>query len=150
MSWAPPNRKSAFQGYLKSTCSGIWNTPPRIFNRRAPNPVNVISGHWGCQLAEGFLISRMVCPWRGDEVMARIERQEVSNKVYIHCLILITLQWFVRCMKPIASMWQLWVKVIAPPTGSRKCHFQNALNSASYFYPICFKLHQNNVKTRPM
>ncbi len=30
------------------------------------------------------------------------------------------------------------------------CHFQNALNSASYFYPICFKLHQNTVKTRPM
>ncbi len=24
-------------------------------------------------------------------------------------------------MKPIASMWQLWGKVIAPPTGSRKC-----------------------------
>ncbi len=42
--------------------------------------------------------------WRGDEVMARIEIQEVSNKVHIHCLILITLQWFVRCMKPIASM----------------------------------------------
>ncbi len=42
-------------------------------------------------------------------------------KKHIHCLILITLQWFVRCMKPIASMWQLWVKVIAPPTGSRKC-----------------------------
>ncbi len=53
--------------------------------------------------------------------MARIERQEVSNKVHIHCLILITIQWFVRCMKPIASMWQLWGKVIAPPTGSRKC-----------------------------
>ncbi len=30
------------------------------------------------------------------------------------------------------------------------CHFQNALNSPSYFYPICFKLHQNTVKTRPM
>ncbi len=36
--------------------------------------------------------------------MVRIEIQEVSNKVHIHCLILITLQWFVRCMKPIASM----------------------------------------------
>ncbi len=61
------------------------------------------------------------CPWRGDEVMARIEIQEVSNKVHIHCLILITLQWFVRYMKHIALMWQLWGKVIAPPTGSRKC-----------------------------
>ena len=30
------------------------------------------------------------------------------------------------------------------------CHFKNALNSASYFYSICFKLHQNNVKTRPI
>ncbi len=49
-------------------------------------------------------MSRTVCPWRGDEVMARIEIQEVSNKVHIHCLILITLQWFVRCMKLIASM----------------------------------------------
>ncbi len=28
---------------------------------------------------------------------------------------------FVRCMKPIALMWQLWGKVIAPPTGNRKC-----------------------------
>ncbi len=27
--------------------------------------------------------------------MARIEIQEVSNKVHIHCLILITLLWFV-------------------------------------------------------
>ncbi len=26
------------------------------------------------------------------------------------------------------------------------CDFQNALNSPSYFYPICFKLHQNTVK----
>ncbi len=31
--------------------------------------------------------------------MARIEIQEVSNKVHIHCLILIKLQWFVRYMK---------------------------------------------------
>ncbi len=38
MSWAPPNRKSAIQGCLKITCSGIWNTPPRIFNTRAPKP----------------------------------------------------------------------------------------------------------------
>ncbi len=60
---------------------------------------------------EGFLISFcggifdiFIAPWRGDEVMARIEIQEVSNKVHIHCLILITLQWFIRCMKPIASM----------------------------------------------
>jgi len=30
------------------------------------------------------------------------------------------------------------------------CDFQNALNSPSYFYPICFKLHQNTVKTWPM
>ncbi len=36
--------------------------------------------------------------------MARIEIQEVSNKVHIRCLILITVQWFVQCMKPIASM----------------------------------------------
>ncbi len=84
------------------------------------------------KLWRDFFISRTVCPWRGNEVMARIEIQEVSNKVHIHFLILITLQWFVRCMKPIASVCQLWVKVIAPPTGSRKCHFQNALNSASF------------------
>ncbi len=50
------------------------------------------------------MIYRTICPWRGDEVMARIEIQEVSNKVHIHRLILITLQWFARCMKPIASM----------------------------------------------
>ncbi len=93
------------------------------------------------------MISQTVCPWRGDEVMARIEIQEVSNKVHIHCLILITIQWFcsvyeadridVTIMRQSysATNWQQEV-----------CHFQNALNSASYFYPICFKLHQNNVK----
>ena len=30
------------------------------------------------------------------------------------------------------------------------CHFQNALKSPSYFYPICFKLHYYNVNTRQM
>ncbi len=80
--------------------------------------------------------------------MARIEIQEVSNKVHTHCLILITLQWFVRCMKPIASIMSQ--SYSATNWQQEVCHFQNALNSASYFYPICFKLHQNNVKTRPM
>ncbi len=56
-----------------------------------------------------------------------------------------------RCMKPIASMWQLWGKVIAPTNWQQEvCDFQNALNSPSYFYPICFKLNQNTVKTWPM
>jgi len=27
------------------------------------------------------------------------------------------------------------------------CHFQTALKSPSYFYPISFKLYQNNVST---
>ena len=30
------------------------------------------------------------------------------------------------------------------------CHFQNALKSPSYFYPICFKLYVYNVDTRQM
>ncbi len=30
------------------------------------------------------------------------------------------------------------------------CHFQNALKSPSYFYPICFKLHLYNVHIRQM
>jgi len=30
------------------------------------------------------------------------------------------------------------------------CHFQNALKSTSYFYPICFKLHLYNVNTWQM
>ncbi len=41
--------------------------------------------------------------------MARIERQEVSNKVHIHCLILITLQWFVRCMKPVMITYNIYI-----------------------------------------
>jgi len=39
---------------------------------------------------------------------------------------------------------------LAPPTGSKKCHFQNVLKSPSYFYQIGFSLHQNNVKTPQM
>lgn len=27
------------------------------------------------------------------------------------------------------------------------CHFKNALKSAFYFNPVCFKLRQNNVKS---
>ncbi len=83
--------------------------------------------------------------------MARIEIQEVSNKVHIHCLILITLQWFVRCLKPIASIVTIMRQSYSATNWQQEvCHFQNALNSPSYFYPICFKLHQNTVKTRPV
>ncbi len=68
--------------------------------------------------------------------MARIERQEVSNKVHIHCLILITIQWFVRCMKPIASMWTIMRQSYSATNWQQEvCDFQNALNSPSYFYP---------------
>ena len=81
----------------------------------------MISRHWGCKIARGFLISRTVCPWRGVEIRAKNEKQEMSNNIHIHSLILIKLHWFVRCMMPIAYMWLLGVKVIAPPTGSRKC-----------------------------
>ncbi len=38
----------------------------------------------------------------GDEFMAKNERQEASNNIHIHCLILIKLQGFVRCMMPSA------------------------------------------------
>ncbi len=93
------------------------------------------------------MISRMVCPWRGDEVMARIERQEVSHTLSdfdhnsVVCSVYEAERIDVTIMRQSysATNWQQEV-----------CHFQNALNSASYFYPICFKLHQNNVKKRPM
>ncbi len=79
--------------------------------------------------------------------MARIERQEVSNKVHIHCLILITIQ--VVCSVYEADRIDVTImrqSYSATNWQQEVCHFQNALNSASYFYPICFKLHQNNVK----
>ncbi len=41
-------------------------------------------------------------PVAGDEFMAKNERQEASNNIHIHCLILIKLQGFVRCMMPSA------------------------------------------------
>ncbi len=85
MSWAPPNRKSAIQGCLKSTCSGITR----------------------------FSVCLV---YEADRIDVTIMSQSYS-----------------------ATNWQQEV-----------CHFQNALNLASYFYPICFKLHQNNFKTRPM
>ncbi len=44
------------------------------------------------QNCQDILISRTVCPWRGDEFMAKNERQEASNNIHIHCLILIKLQ----------------------------------------------------------
>ncbi len=82
------------------------------------------------------MISQTVCPWRGDEVMARIERQEVSNKVHIHCLILITLQWFVLCMKAnridVTIMRQSYS---ATNWQQEVCHFQNALNSPILLLP---------------
>ena len=81
----------------------------------------MISRHWGWKIARGFLISRTVCSWRGVEIMARNEKQEVSNTIHIHFLILIKLHQIIRCMMSIAYMWLLGVKVIAPPTGSRKC-----------------------------
>ncbi len=66
--------------------------------------------------------------------MAKNERQEAPNNIHIHCLILIKLQGFVslydaeridvtiRSQSYSATNWQQEV-----------CHFQNALNSASYF-----------------
>ncbi len=66
--------------------------------------------------------------------MVKNERQEASNNIHIHCLILIKLQglFVVRCRAHIdvtirsqsysATNWQQEV-----------CHFQDALNSASYF-----------------
>ncbi len=51
-----------------------------------------------------------------------------------------------RCMEAIASMWQLEQSYSATNWQQEVCHFQNALNSPSCFYPICFKLHQNTVK----
>ncbi len=82
--------------------------------------------------------------------MARIERQEVSNKsTYIVwfwsqfsvCSVYEADRIDVTIMRQSysATNWQQEV-----------CDFQNALNSPSYFYPICFKLNQNTVKTWPM
>ncbi len=83
--------------------------------------------------------------------MARIERQEVSNKVHIHCLILITLQWFVVVYEAnrigVTIMRQSYS---ATNWQQEVCHFQNALNSPSCFYPICFKTSSEYCKTRPM
>ena len=121
MKKAPPNRKWAIQGCLKKACSGIWNTPLRFSTRSPRNSVNMISRHWGWKIARGFLISRTVCPWRGVEIRAKNEKQEMSNNFHIHFLNLIKLHWFVRCMILIVYMWLLRVNIIAPPTGSRKC-----------------------------
>jgi len=121
MSKAPPNRKWAIQGCFKKACSGIWYTPLRFSTRSPQNSVNMITRHWGWKIARGFLISRTVCPWRGVEIRAKNEKQEMSNNINIHYLSFIKLHRFVRCMMPITYMWLLGVKVIAPPTGSRKC-----------------------------
>ena len=48
-------------------------------------------------------------------------KQEVGYNFSIHNLILMELQQCVRGKRPITWMWLLCVKVIAPPTGSRKC-----------------------------
>ncbi len=83
--------------------------------------------------------------------MARNERQEASNNSHIAlsdfdqtslvCSLYDAdrIDVTIRSQSYSATNWQ-----------QEECHFQNALNSASYFYSICFKLHQNNVNTRPM
>jgi len=45
------------------------------------------------------------------------------------------LQQCVRCKRPITWMWLLWVKVIAPATGSRKC-----VNSKCFEITLLFLL----------
>ncbi len=66
--------------------------------------------------------------------MAKNERQEASNNIHIHYLILIKTSGFcslydaeridvtIRSQSYSATNWQ-----------QEECHFQNALNSASYF-----------------
>ena len=106
---------------MKNACSGIWYTPPRRLIRSPPNSVSMKSRHWRLKIASGFLISRTVWPWRGNEFMARKGKQEVCYNFCIHWLIFMKLHECIGCSSPITWMWLLWVKVIAPPTDSRKC-----------------------------
>jgi len=124
-------------GCLKNACSGIWYTPPRWLIQSPPNLVSMKSRHWWWKIASRFLISRMVWPWRGNKFMARKGNQEVCYNVCIHWLIFMKLHQCVGCRSLITWMWLLWVKVIAPPTGSKKCVTFKMLWDHSVIFTWC-------------
>ncbi len=94
-----PTGSRLFSGCLKSTCSGIWNTPPRIFNTRAPNP----GGTWSQDIGDAKL--------RRDfwylEWFARGEAMKLWRELrYRKCLIKSTyIVWFWSQFSRLFGVW---------------------------------------------
>ncbi len=125
MSWAPPNRKSAIQGCLKSHALEFEILLPGFSTHEHQTRWTWSQDIGDAKLRRDFWYLKRFARGEAMKFMARIERQEVSNKVHIHCLILITIQWFVRCMKPIASDVTIMRQSYSATNWQQEvCHFQ--------------------------
>ncbi len=120
----------------------LWNLKYFLpdFNRRAPNPVNGSQdiGMLNCRgifdNSNGLARGEAIKLWR------ELRDRKCLIKSTYTVLILITLQWFVRLYEADRHRCDNYESSYSATNGQQgKCvHFQNALNSASYFYPICF------------
>ncbi len=149
MSWAPPNKKSAIQGLFKKHNALEFEILLPGFSTHE----HQTRWTWSQDIGDAKL--------RRDfwylEWFARGEVMKLWRELrYRKCLIKSTyIVWFWSQFS-VCSVYEadrIDVTIMRQSYSATNwqqevCHFQNALNSASYFYPICFKLHQNNVKKR--